>query len=75
MLGIYFPIAWNLELTTGVNGLKIWNDSGYLKEINSNDYYWEVYGGISGILGVININVAYNRLKDTAVRFGFSRFF
>jgi len=75
MLGIYFPVAWNLELTTGVSGLKIWNDRDYLKSINSNDYYWEVYGGISGILGVINVNVVYNKFKSTVVRFGFSKFF
>ena len=75
MLGIYFPIAWNLELSTGVNGLRIWNNSNYLANVNSNDYYWEVYGGISGILGIININVAYNKYKNTVVRFGFSKFF
>jgi len=75
MLGIYFPIAWNLELTTGVNGLKTWNNSDYLTNINSNDYYWEVYGGISGILGILNINLAYNKFKNTVVRLGFSKFF
>lgn len=75
MLGIYFPVAWNLELTTGISGLGIWNDSNYLNEIKSDDYYWEIYSGISGILGLLNINVAYNKLRDTVVRFGFSKFF
>ena len=75
MLGIYFPVAWNLELTTGINGLRIWNDSNFIKDIQSNDYYWEVYGGLSGILGIININIAYNKYKDTVLRFGFSKFF
>ncbi|MCB9249715.1 MAG: hypothetical protein H6613_14780 [Ignavibacteriales bacterium] len=74
MLGIYFPVAWNLELTTGISGLGIWNDSNYLNEIKSDDYYWEIYSGISGILGLLNINVAYNKLRDTVVRFGFSSF-
>ncbi len=75
MLGIYFPVAWNIELTTGVNGLRIWNNSGYLSNINSNKYYWEIYGGISGILGIININAAYNSFKNVVVRFEFSKFF
>ena len=75
MLGIYFPVSWNIELTTGVNGLRIWNNSGYLSNITSNKYYWEIYGGISGILGIININAAYNSFKNVVVRFEFSKFF
>ncbi len=74
MLGIYFPVAWNLELTTGVSGLAIWNNSNQLSDINSNDYYWEVYGGIAGIFGFLNVNVAYNRFNNTVVRLGFSMF-
>lgn len=75
MLGIYFPVAWNIELTTGINGLGIWNDSNFFENKYSDEYYWEVYGGISGILGFLNINVAYNKLHNTVVRFGFSKFF
>jgi hypothetical protein len=75
MLGIYFPVAWNLELTTGINGLGIWNDSNYEFNKNKDNYYWEVYGGISGILGIANINIAYNKYKNTVVRLGFSKFF
>jgi len=75
MLGIYFPVAWNIELTTGVSGLGIWNNSKYLQDKYSDEYYWEVYGGISGILGFFNINVTYNKFRNTVVRFGFSKFF
>ena len=75
MLGIYFPVAWNLEFTTGINGLGIWNDSNFLINRNTDKYYWEVYAGISGILGIINVNAAYNSFKNTVVRFGFSKIF
>ncbi|MCF6270705.1 MAG: DUF5686 and carboxypeptidase regulatory-like domain-containing protein [Melioribacteraceae bacterium] len=74
MLGIYFPVAWNLELTTGVSGLGIWNNSNNLKKISSDGYYWEIYGGIAGILGFLNINVAYNKFGNTVVRFELSKF-
>ena len=75
MLGIYFPIAWNLELSTGISGLAIWNNSDFLSDQFKDEYYWEVYGGFSGILGLINVNVAYNRYRDITVRFGFSKLF
>ena len=75
MLGIYFPVAWNLELTTGINGLQIWNNSKYFNNRFEDKFYWEVYGGISGILGLFNLNVAYNKYKNSVVRFGFSKVF
>ncbi|MEE9431149.1 MAG: DUF5686 family protein [Melioribacteraceae bacterium] len=74
MLGIYFPVAWNLELVTGVSGLGIWKKENILLKNNFSNY-WEFYGGITGILGVVNINVSYNKIKDTVVRFGFSKMF
>ena len=61
-------------MTTGVSGLGIWNNSNYLKNISSNCFYWEVYGGIAGILGFINVNIAYTKYKDTVVRFEISKF-
>ena len=75
MIGIYFPVAWNLELTTGVSGLNVWNNSDYFSDKYNSQFYWEIYGGFSGILGLININAAYNKFKETSFRFGFSRLF
>ena len=74
MLGIYFPVAWNIELTTGANFLALHNK---IENFNpdKNTFYWEVYAGISGILGIINVNVVYNKYKRTVVRLGLSKFF
>ncbi len=74
MLGIYFPVAWNLELTTGANFLALHTNT-ITHNSNKNIFYWEVYGGISGILGIINVNVAYSKYKNTVIRLGFSKFF
>lgn len=74
MLGIYFPVAWNIELTTGVNFLAMHTtNSPY--NTNQDVFYWEIYGGISGILGIINVNVAYGKYKNTVVRLSLSKFF
>ncbi|MBK7104942.1 MAG: carboxypeptidase-like regulatory domain-containing protein [Ignavibacteriae bacterium] len=67
MLGIYFPVAWNFEFVNGVSALNLWNK-------NTNKFYWEIYAGISGILGVLNFNIAYNKYNETVFRLGLSKF-
>jgi len=68
MLGIYFPVSWNIELTTGLSFLQIWNSN------KISNFYWEAYGGISGILGFLSANVVYNKYKKVYLRIGVSKF-
>lgn len=72
MLGIYFPVEWNLEFTVGASILSIWNDKILLEVQKRSQFYWETYAGISGILGLINVNAAYSKLDYIVIRTGIS---
>ncbi|MCB9259167.1 MAG: carboxypeptidase-like regulatory domain-containing protein [Ignavibacteriales bacterium] len=73
MLGIYFPVEWNIELTTGVSLLNLWNGKKLIDLQKSKEFYWESYAGISGIFGLLSINVVYNKFDDVVVRLGLTK--
>ena len=66
-LGLDFISNLYLDFITGGGMLKTWNRSGYLIGSSMNKPYWEMYAGISRILGVFRIDVSYNAFKDISV--------
>lgn len=67
-LGLDFLTDLNLDIITGAGYLKVWNDSKLNNNIWKTKDYWEVYGGIARILGIIQLNCGYNSEKDTFFR-------
>jgi len=66
-LGLNFIADLYLDFITGASILKTWNKSDYLPVAAMNKPYWEVYAGLSKILGVFRIDVNYNSLKNITV--------
>ena len=66
-LGLNFISDLYLDFITGVSILKTWNKSDYLPEAAMNKPYWEIYTGISKILGALKIDLSYNSLKNISV--------
>lgn len=71
-LGLNFLRNMNINLITGGSMLRMWNESVYKISPQSDDIYWELYGGISGIFGFIRADVAYTSTRRTVARFGAS---
>ncbi len=66
-LGLNFLTDSDLDMITGAAVLKIYNSSGYLPQLTQKRPYWEFYGGISRILGLINIECGYNSFHNVTV--------
>lgn len=67
-LGLDFLTDSHLDLITGGSIMRIWNDSKYNIDIWKTKNYWEVYGGVGRILGLIQLNVGYNSEKEVFIR-------
>ncbi len=63
-LGLDFLTNSDLDIVTGGSVLRIWNDSKYFSELTQQKPYWEVYAGISRILGVIKLDFYYSSFKS-----------
>ena len=66
-LGLDFISDLYLDFVMGINILKTWNESSYLPGTGMNKPYWEIYAGLSKILGVLKVDVNYNSLKNISV--------
>ncbi|MCG6913930.1 DUF5686 and carboxypeptidase regulatory-like domain-containing protein [bacterium BMS3Abin03] len=66
-LGLDFISDLYLDFITGINIVKTWNKSDYLPNAAMDKPYWEIYAGLSKILGVIKVDVNYNSLKNISV--------
>ncbi len=62
-LGLNFISDLYLDFITGISVLKTWNKSGYMTGSPMDGPYWEVYGGLSRILGAFRVDVNYNSFK------------
>ncbi len=62
-LGLDFLTNLELDIITGVSGVRIWNDAKYLNELSQRKPYWEAYFGISRILAILRLDFSYNSLK------------
>lgn len=70
--GLNFLRNMNLNLITGGSLLKLWNNTQYSYADKKDDYYWEAYGGISGIFGFLRTDITYTSTKRTVARLGAS---
>ncbi len=66
-LGLKFISDLYLDFITGASVLKTWNKSSYKISDSMNRPYWEIYTGISRILGLFRVDVCYNSLKKVSV--------
>ena len=66
-LGLDFIADLYLDFITGVSILKTWNNSDYMPASVMKKPYWEIYAGLSKILGVFRVDVNYNSLKNISV--------
>jgi hypothetical protein len=66
-LGIKFISDLYLDFITGASILKTWNNSDYMPNTAMDKPYWEIYSGISRILGIFKVDVSYNSLRKFSV--------
>ena len=66
-LGLDFISDLFLDAITGVSVAKTWNESQYSIAPQQQKPYWEVYAGISRILGLFRVDVSYNSFKNFSV--------
>lgn len=71
-LGIDFMTDLNFDVITGINLLKVWNNSAYFLNNTHNSIYWEGYVSFGKLLGVSRIDFTYTANKKFVVRFGLS---
>ena len=62
-LGLDFLTNLELDIITGVSGVRIWNDTKYLNELTQRKPYGEAYIAISRILAILRLDFSYNSLK------------
>ena len=62
-LGLDFLTNSELDIVTGLSGMRIWNDTKYLNDLTQRKPYWEAYIGISRILAILRLDFSYNSLK------------
>ena len=74
-LGLNFLTNSDLDLITGAAVLRIYNDSGYMPMLTQKKPYWEVYAGISRIMGLIKLECGYNSLNRVTVTFAVAPLF
>lgn len=58
----------NIDVTTGFNILKMWNQSSYFKNQSTDKIYWEGYLSFGKIFGVGRINFSYASNNNFVVR-------
>jgi hypothetical protein len=66
-LGLKFISDLYLDFITGASVLKTWDKSKFLIGDSMSQPYWEIYTGISRILGVFRVDVSYNSFKKVSV--------
>jgi hypothetical protein len=67
-VGLDFITDLHIDLITGISGLRMWNNSEYLKEYSMDDPYWEAYLGISRIFAFLRLDFAYTSQNKFAAR-------
>ena len=71
-LGLNFLTDLNIDLITGINLLKMWNESSYFSNNNINSVYWEAYLSFGKILGVLRLDLSYGANHKFVVRVALS---
>ena len=66
-LGLDFISDLFIDLVTGVSGLKVWNNSSFSQAHVQDKPYWEIYAGISKILGLFRLDVSYNSFNKVSI--------
>jgi hypothetical protein len=67
-VGLDFITDLHIDLITGISGLRMWNNSEYLKEYSMDYPYWEAYLGISRIFAFLRLDFAYTSQNKFAAR-------
>lgn len=71
-LGLDFITDLNFDVLTGINILKLWNESGYFPLNVQNSVYWEGYISLGKLFGIGKIDFSYGFNKKFVVRVGLS---
>lgn len=69
-LGLTFLADMNIDIITGINLLKIWNESRYFTNNSRGPIFWEGYLSIGRLLGIGRLDFSYGANKKFAVRVG-----
>lgn len=69
-LGLTFLADLNIDIITGINLLKIWNESNYFTNNTRNSIFWEGYFSLARILGIGRVDFSYGANKRFVVRLG-----
>lgn len=69
-LGLTFLADLNIDIITGVNLLKMWNESNYFINKTRNSIFWEGYFSLARILGIGRIDFSHGANKRFVVRLG-----
>ncbi|NMB83011.1 MAG: carboxypeptidase-like regulatory domain-containing protein [Ignavibacteria bacterium] len=72
LMGIDFLTDLNFDVITGINFLKVWNDSPYFTSQIPNPDYWEGYISLGKLFGLGRIDFSYGANKKFVVRVGLS---
>jgi hypothetical protein len=71
-LGLTFLTESNIDLITGMNFLKMWNESSYFKNNSHNSVYWEAHLSFGKILGVFRLDFSYGANDKFVIRIALS---
>jgi hypothetical protein len=71
-LGLDFITDMNFDVITGVNLLKLWNNSPYFTANILDSVYWEGYFSLGKLFGLGRIDFSYGANKKFVVRVGLS---
>jgi hypothetical protein len=71
-LNLDFITDLNIDLITGINILKLWNESGFLSRDIQNSNYWEGFISLGKLFGIGRIDFSYGANKKFVVRVGLS---
>ncbi|MGE5496870.1 MAG: DUF5686 family protein [Syntrophothermus sp.] len=71
-IGLKYLSELNYGITTGASALKMWNTSDISYGRSGGPVYWEVYSGVTGIIGIIKVEAVYTSTRLFLVRGGFT---
>jgi hypothetical protein len=60
ILGLDYFVDLGLDVVTGFNCAKVWNDTPYFRDSLSDKLYWEGFLGLSRVFGFLQIDIGYN---------------
>lgn len=71
-LGLNILTDLNIDFITGINLLKMWNESSYFSNNNLNSVYWEAYLSFGKILGALRLDFSYGANDKFVIRVALS---